>query len=50
MSFVKTWIGKGSKCVVCEDLDWVIIQVCLSVKILVNESGRSCEGLDRVSM
>jgi hypothetical protein len=44
------WIEKGSKCVVCEDFDGVKIQVCLSVKNLVNGSARSCEGLDRVSI
>jgi hypothetical protein len=47
---VKAWIGKGSKCVVCEDLDWEKIQVCLSVKNLVNGIARSREGLDRLSI
>ena len=47
---LKAWIGIGSKCVVFEDLDWVKIQVYLSVKIQVNGSARSCEGLDRVSI
>ena len=34
----------------CEGLDWVKIQVYLSVKIQVNGSAHSCEGLDRVSI